>query len=55
MSTPQQIRCWKCQKIFYFLRSILTKCPYCGEEYVSHRDAKGIEKEKIREVFEKSQ
>ncbi len=39
MSTPQVITCWTCGKTFVFLRGALEKCPNCGEEYMSHRDA----------------
>jgi len=46
MSTPQIIACWTCGNSFTFLRGTLTKCPHCGEEYMSHRDAGKITEKK---------
>jgi len=39
MSSPQLITCWTCKEKFIFLRGGIEKCPHCGEEYKSHRDA----------------
>lgn len=52
MSGPVLVTCWTCQNRFVFLRGTMTKCPQCGTEYQSHRDAPDEPAEKQEELTE---